>query len=320
MPIIDASDYQPHRSLRFGHSNTISSALLRKIEGVSYRRERLLTPDDDFVDIDWSELGSDQLVIICHGLEGNAERPYIKGMVRTVNDQGWDGLAINFRGCSGEDNWQLRSYHMGETNDLHLVIQHAVAQKKYKAIYLCGYSLGGNVVLMYLSRDRNMVPKEVKCGVAFSVPAHIPTANNEISKWHNALYVFRFMRSLKQKLKRKITAFPEAFPHKMPRSRHFLSFDNYYTAPVHGFKDAHHYWRTSSCLDFLPHLGRPALLINAQDDTFLSPQCYPIAEAKRSALLHLAMPKFGGHVGFLDWNRRTLWNEEKAMQFMSKWT
>lgn len=318
MPILSASDYRPHPLLRHSHSNTILSALIRKVSDTTYQRERIDTPDGDFLDLDWSRTGGDHLLIVCHGLEGNAGRPYVRGLIRAANDQGWDGLGLNFRGCSGEDNNQLRTYHMGETGDLHLVVNHALRQKNYKSVHLAGFSLGGNVVMMYLSRDADQVPDRVRSGVAYSVPCDIPSANQEIVRWQNFVYVYRFMRTLNQKMQEKVRQYPEQFAEPLPRSSSFMTFDDYFTAPVHGFEDARDYWESSSCRPYLPMLQRPAMMINALDDSFLSPECYPREEAAATDHFHLAIPKWGGHVGFLDFGRRHLWSEVKGMEFMTK--
>jgi predicted alpha/beta-fold hydrolase len=142
MPIIAQSSYVPPIGFRNGHLQSLYPSLFRKVRGVRYHRERIWTPDDDFLDLDWSRVGGKQLAIISHGLEGSSQRWYILGMVRAVNRVGWDGLAWNMRGCSGEPNRTLRSYHSGATEDLHAVIQHVIDQEVYASIALIGFSQG----------------------------------------------------------------------------------------------------------------------------------------------------------------------------------
>lgn len=316
MPLLSNSSYRPPLWLRSAHVNTIWAALGRKIPDMHYERERLTTPDNDFLDIDWSTVGSTQLLILLHGLEGNTDRPYMRGMARCANDQGWDALALNFRGCSGEDNRQVRTYHMGETSDLHLVIEHALARGTYRSIALAGFSLGGNVVLMYLSRDRQQVPAAVVGGVAFSVPCHIPSANECINRWENALYRYRFMRTLNKKMQQKAARFPEALPHPQVRTTSFLTFDDHFTAPIHGFRDAQEYWESCSSLSYLTDVKKPVLLVNALDDTFLSDACYPWSLSENHPSLHLEVPQWGGHVGFFTPGQRHLWSEKRALAFL----
>lgn len=316
MPLLTNSSYHPPVWARNAHINTIWSAIVRKVPDVSYERERLTTPDNDFLDLDWARSGHRQLLIILHGLEGNSGRPYMRGMTRCANDYGWDALALNFRGCSGEDNRQARTYHMGETGDLDYVVRYALEQGRYDSVALTGFSLGGNVVLMYLGRDRAKVPAEVVGGVAFSVPCHIPSANDCINKWDNALYRYRFMRSLNQKMRQKAARFPDVLPHAPTKNSTFLTFDDHFTAPVHGFTDAQDYWESCSSLSYLADIQKPALLVNAWDDTFLSTACYPEALAKKHPAFHLEIPRWGGHVGFYSPGQRHFWSEKRVMDFL----
>src|ERR1044071_764682 len=113
--------YTPPIFLFSPHLETIFPALTRRIDLQPFVRERIDTPDDDFLDLDWLTQGSDKLVIISHGLEGNTSRAYIKGMARIFFSNGYDVLAWNYRGCSEEMNRQLRFYHSGATDDLNVV-------------------------------------------------------------------------------------------------------------------------------------------------------------------------------------------------------
>src|SRR5687767_2598438 len=138
------NQYIPPRFLFSAHLETIYPALIRRVSLQPFTRERIDTPDSDFLDLDWLQQGSEKLVIISHGLEGNSQRAYIKGMAKVFFSNGYDVLAWNFRGCSEEMNRQLRFYHSGATDDLNVVVNHAIDRKHYKNIYLIGFSLGGN--------------------------------------------------------------------------------------------------------------------------------------------------------------------------------
>ena len=317
MPVVPNSTYRAFGIFRNTHANTMYPALLRKVEGVDYERERIGTPDGDFLDLDWSKVGSRQLLIALHGLEGSAGRPYIRGMMRYFNDQGWDGLGLNFRSCSGEPNRLLRTYHIGETGDLKLVIEHALQTGPYERIGLVGYSLGGNVVLKYLGEDPGQVAEEVVGGVAFSVPCDVKSANTEIDRWHNWHYRKRFLEGLNQKMEEKASRFPGQFqlPAQMPRD--FREFDDKFTAPIHGFRSAEHYWTSSSAIHYIPDIERPALLVSAADDSFLSERCYPFKLAEPHSRFHLEVPRHGGHVGFVTRHPKGYyWTERRAYEFL----
>lgn len=320
MPLISNSTYKAPLFLRNAHSNTVYAALVRKVLGVNYERQRIDTPDDDFLDLDWSCCGNQRLVIALHGLEGNADRPYMRGMIKHFNSNGWDGLGFNFRGCSGELNNHAFSYHMGWTTDLAYIIEQIQESDKYKEIALVGFSMGGNVILNYLGRQGEAVPTIVKKAVTFSVPCHIESANVEIHKFRNALYLRRFMKSLEEKVKAKAVDFPNEITYdKKNFPSDFYEFDDLYTAPLNGFKDNEDYWRSTSSTPYLQNIAIPTILINAKDDTFLSQKCFPEEVAQNHPYFHLETTKHGGHVGFVSFNKDgSYWSERRALAFISR--
>lgn len=317
MPITP-STFRPPLLLSEGHLQTILPTLLRRVTGVNYRRQRIATPDDDFLDLDWSTIGSNRLVILQHGLEGNTSRPYILGMVRAFNAAGWDALAWNFRGCSGQLNRQLRFYHSGATDDLHTVIAHAVAQQSYKQIGLVGFSLGGNVTLKYLGEQGGNTFPELVGAVTFSVPCDLAGSAARLAEPANRIYMKRFIDSLRSKVRQKMQAMPGMIEdHGIDRMRTFAEFDDRYTAPLHGFRDAEEYWSRCSSRQFIPCIHLPTLLVNAANDPFLSPSCFPVPEATASNTVTLEAPSSGGHVGFMGL-RRTYWSERRAVSFLGE--
>jgi len=307
-------DYQRPFFLFSSHLETIYPATLRQVSGVVYKRERIATPDDDFLDLDWLEHGSNKLVIVSHGLEGNSSRAYVKGMVRAAYQQGADVLAWNFRGCSEEMNRQLRFYHSGATDDLDTVVMHALT-KGYQEIFLVGFSLGGNLTLKYLGE--RFVHPQIKRAVAFSVPLDLHSSCIKISESSNWIYNQRFLNNLKEKVMRKSRVMPGLDVTGIGNIKTLMAFDDRYTAPIHGFKDALDYYTRCSSLHFLQAIQIPTLVVNAQNDPFLSTMCYPAAALKDHAVVKFESPVFGGHVGFAQFHKNGLyWSEERALSFL----
>ena len=147
MPVIE-STYKPPFWAKKSFVSTVFSGLARKVDGVDQTRERITLPDTDFLDLDWSyaEEKSNKIIILLHGLEGSAQRPYITGSAKLFNNNGIDAVGVNFRGCSGEPNLLFRSYHSGATEDLDAVVQHVLSKGIYDEIYIKGISLGANMV------------------------------------------------------------------------------------------------------------------------------------------------------------------------------
>ncbi|WP_128545778.1 YheT family hydrolase [Larkinella soli] len=324
MPLIAPSDYRPPAHLWNGHLQTIVPSLFRKVE-VAYTRERIETPDDDFLDLDWSvsAVGSRPpsaapLVLLSHGLEGDSRRQYLAGMVRHLTARGYDCLAWHYRSCSGEMNRQVRFYHLGETGDLDFVIQHAL-QRGYREIYLMGFSAGGNVTLKYLGEQGKAVHPSLKKAVVFSVPLHLTSASRRLEAWDSRIYNIRFNRTLKRKVLEKAALMPNAIRTEGLRSvRTLREFDNYFTARLHGFRDAEDYYRQSSSLQYLDRITIPTLIVNAKNDPFLSRECFPEDLARQLPCVWMEFPAEGGHCGFAPADRRNpvYWSEQRALRFL----
>ena len=311
--------YSPPFFLRNGHLQTIYPTLFRKVSGVDYRRERIDTPDGDFLDLDWSRVGSRRLAIVSHGLEGSTDRGYVRGMVRALNRAGIDALAWNYRGCSGVPNRRLRMYHNGVIDDLHDVVLHACGAGSYDAVFLVGFSLGGNLSLLYLGKQAGTIPAAVKGAVVFSVPCDLTDASIQLEKRANSFYMKRFLTLLHGKIKAKQHLYPQALDDRgYDTIKTFRQFDDRYTAPIHGFVDAQDYWRKCSSRPWITAIRIPAVIVNARDDPFLAGGCYPVNECKKNPLVTLVVPRWGGHVGFMALNHSgCYWSEEHALAFIA---
>jgi uncharacterized protein len=302
------------------HVQTVIPSLLRKVRGVRYQRQRIDTPDGDFLDLDWSRMGAGRLAIVLHGMEGDSGRHYVLGMAKALNRGGWDAVAMNFRGCSGECNKKPRFYHSGDTEDLQTAVSYVIAGNNYSELALIGFSLGGNVILKYLGEKAGNVHPSVKKAVTFSVPCDLTACGDKISKSGGGIYLKRFLRLLHKKIKMKMRVMPGSIDDKAYNQIKTLKdFDDRYTAPLHGFRDALDYYEKSSCGPFLRNISIPTLLVNSADDPFLAEAAYPVREARASAHLALEVPDFGGHVGFMAFNRSgEYWSESRAVAFLNE--
>ena len=273
--------------------------------------------DGDFLDLDWSRVGSDRLVILSHGLESDSDAGYIRGMAGAVNAAGWDALAWSFRGCSQEANRLLRFYHSGETLDLARIIEHAAAE--YDQIAMVGFSLGGNMTLLYLGETPPH--PAVIAGVAISAPVDMGASARALDqRWDNRMYRQRFLKTLITKVEAKTVHFPGQIDLTgIRRIRSFLEFDDRYTSRLHGFRDAQDYYAQASARQYLTEVKVPTLILNARDDPFLPAECFPVAEAEANPHLFLEAPARGGHVGFLDavGPGKHTWGARRAVEFLA---
>ncbi len=312
------SNYKPPPLFRNGHFSTIYSAKLRPSPILIIQRERLPLSDGDFMDIDWSfcEKPSAKVAILLHGLEGNSQRTYMKGQAKILINNGWNVAAVNFRGCSGEPNLSYQSYNAGKTDDLEAVINFILKKDEYNEIGLIGFSLGGNLLLKYLG-ERQSFPKEIKRAVAISTPLSLKGSLESLNEFSNWVYRNSFLINLRKKYKSKMKDFPERMTvSDYQKITSLLEFDNVYTAPAHGFKNAYDYYEKNSSLQFLPNIQIPVYILNAENDSFLSSDCYPTDLASKIKNIYLEIPKYGGHVGFHQTNK-LYYSERRSLEFLN---
>ena len=311
---------QPNFLFRNKHFNTLYRYGTNK-NLVSFTRERMTTLDGDFIDLDFASVNSSKLIIAIHGLEGSSQSSYIQSLSLIGNKQNYDIVAMNLRGCSGETNRLLASYHSGKTSDLLEVIAYLENRNSYTEIAIVGYSLGGNLTLKLLGEAPERISKIVKSAVGVSVPCDLKGSAEILNIGFNKIYQNAILKSLKEKAIQKIQRFPNASidVNKIKNTKNFTSFDDCYTSKINGFKDANDYYKKSSCKQFIKGISIPSLIISALDDSFLSDSCYPYKEVAQNKHVQLLTPKHGGHVGFYSRfnSEKNYWLEEQILGFIS---
>jgi hypothetical protein len=286
------------------------------------RRERIATPDRDFVDLDWLD-GSPQapLVLLLHGLEGSARSHYMVGLLEEIAARGWRGAALNFRSCSGELNRLPRFYHSGDTGDLDVIVRLLIERDPEARLGAVGVSVGGNVLLKWLGEQEVNAPKQLLGAVTISVPFDLAACARVLDQgFERAVYTRNFLRTLKPKVRLKAERYPGFVDvAAVLRSRTFAEYDRALTAPLHGFADEEDYWRRASSGPYLERIRRPTLLINARDDPFVPPDSLPDPVALPTCVQAEFVPR-GGHVGFVEgrWPWRAgSWAERRAIGFLA---
>lgn len=314
-----ARHYQPPLWLRSGHLQSVWPTLFRRVDLVEPETEVITTPDDDELHLDWYRQGSDRLAILCHGLEGHSRRSYMLGLARALLRDGWDVLAWNFRSCGGVMNRQPRFYHSGATEDLHQVVQHALGGD-YRRLGLSGFSMGGNLTLLYLAQQGEQLDSRIGGAVTFSVPCDLAGSADVLARPSRRIYMRRFLNDLRAKMQAKAERFPGLIDVAgFERIRSFHEFDDRYTAPLHGFASARDYWAQCSALWRLAEIRVPALMVSARDDPFLSPRCFPQGRDQLGAHVTLEATRWGGHVGFVETSADGYyWSERRATLFFSQ--
>ncbi|MDH3309257.1 MAG: hydrolase [Gammaproteobacteria bacterium] len=309
--------FQPAWWCRGPNAQTLWARLARRAPKLFFQRERLELPDGDFLDLDWTENGSGPIVMVLHGLEGSSQSPYARGMMQAIKRRGWRGVVMHFRGCSGEPNRLARSYHSGDTGDLAHVISTLQQREPRTRVSIVGFSLGGNVLLKWLGNTGRETP--VRAAVAVSVPYVLQSAADRLNRGFSRLYQRQLIRSLRLTVaeKRKRIALPIKIQ-DLSTLKSFRDFDEYVTAPLHGFDSADHYYTVSSSRQYLKGIAVPTLLLHARDDPFMTEKVIPRKNELPDSVTLEVYP-YGGHVGFVSgtWPWRTnYWLEERIPKYL----
>lgn len=275
--------------------------------------------DDDFLDLDWLDRGSNKLVVLTHGLEGDSSRHYVIGTAKLFYENGWDVLAWNCRSCSGEMNRAKRMYHHGEIDDIGEVIHHALQRKDYQRIAMCGFSMGANITMKYLGVHGKNLPEPIRAAAVFSAPTDLREGAEILDRPSNFIYRKRFLIYLKKKMEAKNAQYPGVIDlQNFKKIKVWRDFDEYFSAPLNDFESAADFYEKASAKNFMAGITIPTLLVQALNDPILPPSCYPTALCEKHPHLHLEITKHGGHVGFWKPGREFAWSEERALDFVTK--
>lgn len=319
MPL--ASTFRPARCLSSPHLQSIYASLVRPTRTPPLSRQRLETPDGDFLDLDRlvADPGAPH-VLVLHGLEGSSKAGYVAATIRAAAARGWGAVALNFRSCSGEPNRRPRFYHSGETGDARFVLERLRAEVRGPWLGV-GFSLGGNVLLRLLAETGAECP--LTAAAAVSVPFDLHRCARALDRpgfgWA-ALYRGVFLRSLKRKAIEKARCHPGLLDEARIRAvRGIEAYDDAVTAPLHGWASAADYYAACSSGPALARIARPTLLISAEDDPIAPPSTLP-ADVVENAHLTVVRTARGGHVGFVEGSllRPRFWAEERAVAFLAE--
>lgn len=321
--------FKPAWWLKNCHLQTIYPSLIRKAPNPpESRRERLITPDDDFIDIDFCGTGDQPIVILLHGLTGSSQSGYIKGLQTALLNQGFRSAAINFRGCSGEANNRARCYHSGETEDTHFLYQTLRQREPDTPIAAVGFSLGGNVLLKWLGEHGANL--DLFAAVAVSVPLVLGVCATKLDEGFSRAYRKNLLNELKGYMSNKLRHL-ESIGHLDDAAKikglgdlspinSFWEYDDRVVAKLHGFQDVHDYYNRSSSRQYLKSIAVRTLLIQAVDDPFMTTEVLPKQE-ELSSQVQLEFTPHGGHVGFVTGIipfRPKFWLEDRIPAFLHK--
>lgn len=315
--------FDPIRWAKNPHLQTLLPRIVRRTPRLTPYWQRLNLPDNDFVDLAWSEdpkLASHKpRLVIFHGLEGGFKSPYAHGMLSAAKARGWLGVVMHFRGCSGEPNRQKRIYHSGETDDARYFLNWLQAEFGPQPTAAVGYSLGGNMLAYYLAESGDNAVLDA--AVIVSAPLMLEPCSIKIEQGFSRFYQWYLLKGLKSNATRKLIRYPHSLPISLlsiKSIKKLRQFDDLITSKIHGFKDALDYYRQCSALPLLNNIKKATLIIHAKDDPFMSTDVIPdIATLPKN--IEYQLTEFGGHVGFVSGklSKPVMWLEKRIPDWLT---
>lgn len=316
--------FRPSRLWLNPHAQTILANSIRPMRGIFFRRVRLDTPDGDFLDIDFPIIPGTQftpqspLVLLLHGLEGNARRGYAHETYKNLAGFGIRAVGMNYRSCSGEMNRTPRLYHSGATDDVEFVVDWLSQQFPDATLGAVGFSLGANLLLKYLGEQGSNTP--IQAATAVSPPFDLLRGAREFENGIGRRYAQRFLRDLQQKTENHAQIIGQKVDLEQVRqAKTVREFDDTLTAPLHGFRDANEYYQQNSCGQFIPDIRVPTLIIRAMDDPFFANDI-PHGSIADNPCIYPGFTAHGGHVAFVEGRIPGLqhyWAERQAARFIA---
>tara|TARA_Y100000780_G_scaffold111607_1_gene100873 strand:+ start:4551 stop:5582 length:1032 start_codon:yes stop_codon:yes gene_type:complete len=297
-------EFKPAWWMRNRHLQTIMPRFFRPFHNTRYDLSTINTPDGDFLELAWAKPQNEHapLAIVLHGLEGNINSFYAKGMMKKLKQQGFAVVLMHFRNCSREANRLARAYHSGETEDLRFFINYLKSKFPKRPLFAIGFSLGGNVLAKYLGEQGSK--SNLNGAAVVSAPFDLSSSCQVIRKSLGKIYQKYLLDRMKKSMHRKLPQIEQQIsltPEKLMAIDDLWQFDNMLTAPLHGFADAEDYYQQASAKPFLKAIATPTLIVHAKDDPMLSIKAVPNS-TDVSEYVTLRISEKGGHVGFISGN------------------
>lgn len=322
---LSETPFTPYPALKNAHAQTIAASFLsRNTPRLNQNTEPRYFDVAEGVQVlahcPWQpDRAARPTLLIVHGMEGSTESTYMMGTAEKALGAGFNAIRLNIRNCGGTEHLTPTLYHAGLTDDLPVIIDELAQKDKLNEIYLAGFSLGGNIVLKLAGEFGDSTPRALRGVVAVSPSIHLPSCADAIELRSNFIYHIRFLMSLRDRMRRKASLFPDRYDISLLRRiRTIREFDNIYTAPAAGFRDAADYYERASALPYIKQIRIPSLIIHSKDDPFIPFAPFERREISENPNVLLLAPERGGHVGFIATGEgeARYWAELKIIEFI----
>jgi hypothetical protein len=326
-PALQAKSFTPHPLFRSGHAQTLVAyawphrGRARVSRGDEERLFEVETGVRVLVRCRWhADRRAHPTLLLVHGLEGSSESVYMSSTALKAHRAGFNVLRLNIRTCGNTLHLSSTLYNSGMSQDLRALVNELVGRDQLTRIFIGGFSLGGNMSLKLAGEYGANFPRELKGVAAVSPSVELAASSARIEQRANWIYQRKFIRSLKRRMREAARLYPERYDASELRLiRTLREFDERYTAPHGGFRDANDYYARSSSLPLISRIRVPTLIIHAKDDPFIPFDSLRHPSVRANPSILLLAPEHGGHVGFVADGRTPgedrFWAENRLIEF-----
>ncbi len=319
-------DFLPHYALRNAHCMTIAAALWpRRFPLLPASQIRLFEVEPGTQgrgECHWQDRPAEHpSILLVHGLEGSSESGYMLGTAEKAFLAGFNVVRLNQRNCGGTEHLTETLYHSGRSGDLRAVTAELAGNDGLPEIFVAGFSMGGNLVLKMAGEMGDAAPMELRGFAAVAPSFDLAACARALEEPRNFIYERYFVRRLKRRMRQKARLYPARYAgvrNAMLRGIHSVrEFDDAITAPFSGFQGAADYYARASAMPLAGKIGRPTLILTAQDDPFVPFDSFARPEVAENPNIRLLAPRHGGHCGFISAENgaERFWAESRLVEF-----
>lgn len=327
--VLTSKPFKPHPLFVNGHAQTFAGYLWPR----RFKLSSCLEDEERFFEVEkdvkllahcrWQkDKENSPTIILIHGLEGSSTSVYMISTAAKAHRAGFNVIRLNMRTCGGTEHLTPTAYHSGMYEDFLHIINELIEQDSLKRIFLAGFSMSANMALHLAGRLANELPDELKAVCAISPAVDVTSSIDYLHLPSNRIYHNRFLRSLRKRIEIKHKLSPDVYDvSKLKNIKTIRDFDENYTAPLGGFKNADDYYSRVSSFPVLKDIQKPTLIIHAQDDPFIP--FHPLEENSISLNPNILFigTEHGGHVGFVAARKNDdpdrFWMENRLIEFCS---